>query len=110
MIYLKQLKDLRLAEELRVQNLIEDTHPVVTNVIIYSYNNISISSENFSIDMYQRSTYTKDDIKMNCTLSSTAIPTEQQAIEQVRALHAERADFILAIQYVQTLLTPPIEL
>lgn len=109
MIYLKQLNDLRKAEEARLQNLIKTMHPVVKDASVYSYRNISIQSDNFSIDLYDYTPIDKQP-QMNCSVNQTAIPTEEEAIEKVRALRSEQTDFLLATAYVRQLLTPPIEL
>ncbi len=93
----EQLEQLKQAEN----TILTTQHPVLTNVTIYSHNNILIQSEHFTLDIYSDRTYTEDDIRMNCNIQSATIPTEQESIAQIKAMHTEKALFMKAVEYTQ---------
>ena len=99
------MKQLRiLAEKIEqtqeiIKSRIHKKFPVITSISIYRDNNIQIQSEHFSIDMYEGREYTADDIRMNCNMAISQIPTEAEAIAQVKTLKAERTLFIKAFQH-----------
>lgn len=113
---MKQLVILNEKTETAKANIvakIEKKYPSLTDITIYGHRNIQISSEHFSIDMYADNTprdrtredytptYTEDKIRMNCKMTMEEIPTEAQAVAQVKAMHQERKHFIKAMEWVR---------
>ena len=99
---MKQLKALeqRLKQRQQlIKDKIQKAHPIITDVRIYNSRNIYLESDTFSIDLYRGRTYTAEDIKMNCSTSMTAIPTEQEAIQKVRDMKIQHKQFFKAMNY-----------
>ena len=96
-----------------VKARIKARYPMLQEVTIYGHRNLALTSEHFSIDMYADSTpkdrtspnykpsYNESNIKMNCKMEMSEIPTEDQAIAQVRMMHLERAEFIEVMEWVR---------
>ena len=101
---MKQLKALAQKTE-TAQQIIKDKiykgYPVIENISIYGANNIRIESEHFNIDLYEGRTYTETSIRMSCKMEATQIPTEEEAIAQIKTLKLERTKFIKAFIHVR---------
>ena len=99
---LRQLDDTRLELQIRIEAAIKEAHPLINRLTIYSSINISIESDHFSADLYSYSDPIES-IRTNCKLTHEALPTEEEALLQIRAMRDERDLFILAVNYVMSL-------
>jgi len=104
MTTLTNLETARQTETNLVKESIKAEYPVITDVNIYNPRNIFIQSAHFSADIYSHSIDINDLIRMNCSTSHTAIPTEEEAVQAVRDMTAERDLFILVVQDIMSAL------
>ena len=101
---MKQLKALaqrtKTAQQI-IKDKIYKRYPVIENIVIYKDNNIMLESAHFNIDLYEGRTYTETNIRMSCKMEATQIPTEEEAIAQIKTLKLERTKFIKAFIHVR---------